>query len=187
LNTTNTAEKYPRKTEAFGNAFAWLHSMVYAWVICIFLFTFAGRHITVNGTSMIPTLHDRDHLIISDFIYTPKHGDVVVVRKLTFNDEPIVKRIIAMEGQTVDIDFDTGTVYVDGVELDEPYINERMERTYTTIEFPLTVPESHIFVMGDNRNRSADSRDPRIGLIDEADILGKAYVIIWPIKNIRLL
>jgi signal peptidase I len=187
LKNTDIAEQSPQKSEIFNDVFEWLHSIVFAWVVCVLLFTFIGRQIGVDGASMVPTLHDQDHLIISDLFYKPKYGDVVVLRKLSFSEEPIVKRIIATGGQTVDIDFDTGAVYVDGTELDEPYINERIHRTYTTIEFPLTVPDEHIFVMGDNRNRSADSRDPRIGIISEADILGRAYVIIWPLKDFKLL
>ena len=99
------------------------------------------------------------------------------------DDKPIVKRVIAMEGQTVDINFDTGEVFVDGVLQDEPYINEPTYRDNGT-QFPLTVPENCIFVMGDNRNHSTDSRDPRIGCVDQRYVLGKALQIVMPFKRI---
>ena len=109
-----------------------------------------------------------------------KYGDIVILRKDgVFDDDPIVKRVIAVEGQTVDIDFAEGIVYVDGEALEEDYIREP---TYTAegTEFPLTVPEGSIFVMGDNRNGSSDSRDYRLGTVDTRYVIGKAAFLIFP-------
>ncbi len=140
------------------------------------------RVVVVVGDSMNNTLIDGDRLVlISGLLYNnPKQGDVVVACKDSFRDgEPIIKRVIATEGQTVDIDFKTGTVYVDGVALDEQYISTPTI-TNEGMDFPLTVSEGCVFVMGDNRGDSLDSRSPQIGLIDEREILGKAIFLLIP-------
>ena len=131
---------------------------------------------------MYDTLADGDRLLlVSNLVYTqPKQGDIIVASKDSFRDgECIIKRVIATEGQVVDIDFMTGTVYVDGEALEEDYL---YSGTYNMegMKFPLTVDEGCIFVMGDNRMVSKDSRDPQIGLIDEREILGKVILRIWP-------
>ncbi len=131
---------------------------------------------------MEPTLWENDKLIVSDLFYTPEYGDIVVLRKDSFSVDPIVKRVIATEGQTIDIDFDLGKVYVDGVELDEPYINEPTKRDLD-FDDPVTVPENHIFVMGDNRNASSDSRDADIGMVDERYIIGREIIRIFPLES----
>ena len=128
---------------------------------------------------MQPTLQEGDNVVVSNLFYTPKAGDIVIITKESFSAEPIVKRIIATEGQTVDIDFEKGIVYVDGKALDEPYIAE-LTHLYEGVAFPVTVPENSVFVMGDNRNESSDSRNPDIGMIDEGCILGKVYCIVIP-------
>ena len=112
-----------------------------------------------------------------------RYGDVVVLRKESFLTEPIVKRVIATAGQTVDIDFGAGIVYVDGEALEEDYINEP---TFTEegMEFPLTVPEGSIFVMGDNRNHSDDSRNSRLGTVDTRYVIGKAVLLAFPVADI---
>lgn len=121
-------------------------------------------------------------MIVSDLGYTPERGDVIVVNKETFSIGPIVKRVIAVGGDTVDINFATGEVFVNGEVLDEPYINEP---TYTAegMEFPLTVPEGQLFLLGDNRNGSSDSRDPRIGLVDERYVIGHVLAVIFPFSS----
>lgn len=145
-----------------------LGELISCLIFVTILFVFAIRLVGVVGESMYPTLHDGDKLtLLSNFLYEPAVGDIVVLKAPNFDDDrPIVKRVIAEAGQTVDIDFDTGEVWVDGVLLDEPYINEPTYRDNGT-QFPLTVPENCIFVMGDNRNHSTDSRDPRIGCVDQ--------------------
>ena len=147
----------------------------------VLVFTFVARLIGVDGPSMVPTLQNGDRLVVvSSLLYNDyKPGDIVVARKDSFMSDPIVKRVIAVEGQTVDIDFDTGCVYVDGELLDEPYINELTLRDEGT-EFPLTVGEGEVFLMGDNRNRSSDSRDPSLGTVDTRYIIGKAVFLLFP-------
>ena len=158
------------------------HDLIHVLAIFMFAYILLFRVVVVVGPSMYNTLVDGDRLVlISNVLYrNPKQGDVIVASKESFRDgECIIKRIIATEGQTVDIDFQAGIVYVDGVGLQEDYIY-----TKTTMEegmgFPLTVPEGCIFVMGDNRNASMDSRNPQIGFIDEREILGKAVFLMMP-------
>lgn len=164
-----------RRSETFD----WIQSVVMALLVCVLLFTFVVRIVGVQGTSMLDTLHHGDRLVVSNLFYKPTQGDVVVLRKSSFSDSPIVKRIIATEGQTVDIDFDRGVVYVDGVELEEDYVLEPINKR---IDFAdaVVVPEGCVFVLGDNRNGSTDSRDDRIGCVDVRYIMGKAYFIVLP-------
>lgn len=171
----NIEEKHSLKREIYD----WMQCIVTALVACILIFTFVGRVIGVDGGSMLPTLEDGDKIIITGLHGELEYGDIVVLTKREFSREPIVKRVIATEGQTVDINFNTGEVQVDGVVLDEPYINEPTKRQLN-VKFPVTVPEDCIFVMGDNRNKSSDSRDSTIGFVDTRCVLGKAVNIIWP-------
>ena len=161
--------------------YEWTQALVGSVLTVVLVFTFLIRLIGVDGHSMVPTLQNGDRLLVlsslldSDYEY----GDIVVLREESFLEEPIVKRVIATEGQTVDIDFEAGVVYVDGEALDEPYINEPTYMEEGT-EFPLTVPEGCIFVMGDNRNHSSDSRDSRLGTVDTRCVLGKAGFLAFP-------
>ena len=160
----------------------WLQCIVSALVTCILLFTFVARTCGVVGPSMENTLYEGERLIISNLFYTPRRGDIVIFRKDSFRDEAIVKRIIALEGQTVDIDFIEGSVYVDGERIEEDYIKEL---TYRNLDFEgeITVPEGCVFVLGDNRNHSNDSRDALIGCVDARYIIGKAYWRIAPLER----
>lgn len=170
-------------TGRFTNGlFDWCEAMIFSLILVVVVFTFFFRLIAVDGTSMLPTLQDHDMMIVSDLGYTPERGDVIVVNKETFDLGPIVKRVIAVGGDTVDINFATGEVFVNGEVLDEPYINEP---TYTAegTEFPLTVPEGQLFLLGDNRNGSSDSRDPRIGLVDERYVIGHILAVIFPFSS----
>ena len=154
-----------------------------SWLVGILLvFLLLFRVIVVSGPSMNPTLVNGDYLLlINNLLYAePKQGDVIVAAKDSFrNGEPIIKRVIATEGQWVDIDFENGIVYVNGNALDEPYVNTPTN-LYEGVEFPLLVDEGCIFVMGDNRNESKDSRSPEIGQIDKREILGKAIFLFIP-------
>ena len=170
------------KRENGRELYEWVQALVGSVLVVVLVFTFVIRLIGVDGHSMVPTLQDGDRLLVlNSMLYDDyKYGDIVVLRKETFLEEPIVKRVIATEGQTVDIDFDEGVVYVDGQALEEDYINERTYLEEGT-EFPLTVPEGSIFVMGDNRNRSSDSRDSRLGTVDARYVIGKAVFMPLPV------
>lgn len=164
--------------------YEWVQALVYSVLAVVVIFTFGIRLIGVEGHSMVPTLQEGDRLLVANpmFYNDFKYGDIVVLTKESFLSEPIVKRVIAVGGQTVDIDFDSGSVYVDGVLLKEDYINEL---TFTTdgTEFPVTVPEGSVFVMGDNRNHSNDSRDVNLGTVDTRHMIGKAVAVIFPGKD----
>ena len=162
--------------------YEWVQSLVGSVLVVVAIFTFVIRMMGVDGHSMLNTLQHGDRLlVVNSLLYHDyKYGDIVILRKDgVFDDDPIVKRVIAVEGQTVDIDFTEGIVYVDGEALEEDYIREP---TYTAegTEFPLTVPEGSIFVMGDNRNGSSDSRDYRLGTVDTRYVIGKAAFLIFP-------
>ena len=161
--------------------YEWMQALVCSVLVVVLLFTFVVRLIGVDGHSMVPTLQDGDRLLVLNAMLDNdyEYGDIVVLRKDTFLEEPIVKRVIATEGQTVDIDFVSGAVYVDGELLEEDYINEP---TYVEegTEFPLTVPEGSIFVMGDNRNHSSDSRSSDLGTVDTRYVIGKAVFLLFP-------
>lgn len=162
----------------------WLQALVMALVGLILVFTFIGRIIGVDGSSMMPTLHDHDMLLLQSIGYTPESGDVVVLSKKSFREgQPIVKRVIAVGGQTVDIDYAAGTVAVDGVALEEDYINEAMYELPPDYATHVEVPKGSIFVMGDNRNKSSDSRDPRLGTVDVRYVLGRARFVLLPFQD----
>ena len=175
-------EKELNEKEAKGRElYVWVQALVYSVLAVVLLFTFVIRLIGVDGSSMEPTLKHGDRLLVlNSLLYNDyEYGDVVVLRKDTFLQEPVVKRVIATENQTVDIDFEAGIVYVDGVALQEDY-------TYTPtnvqegIIFPITIADGCIFAMGDNRNGSKDSRHPSIGMIDKREVLGKAVFLLFP-------
>ena len=174
-------ENVKKQRESGKDFYEWVQALVCSVLVVVMLFTFVIRMIGVDGHSMVPTLQDGDRLLVlNSMLYDDyKYGDIVVLRKSSFLSEPIVKRVIATEGQTVDIDFSTGSVYVDGVLLKEDYINE-LTFTEEGTAFPLTVPEGSIFVMGDNRNHSNDSRDSRLGTVDSRYVIGKAVVLAFP-------
>ena len=176
-------EQSPQEEKLPGTGlYEWVQCIVTALVACILIFVFLGRTIEVQGPSMQQTLIEGDRLIVSNLFYTPQYGDIVVLRKQSFKEDPIIKRVIATEGQTVDIDFASGIVYVDGVALEEDYT---ASLTFDPEDFvgPVEVPEGHIFVMGDNRNHSTDSRDARIGVIDRRYVIGKALLRVTPLEK----
>ena len=175
-------QEQEKQTAKGRDLYEWVQSLVGSVLVVVAIFTFVIRMMGVDGHSMLNTLQHGDRLLVvnSMLYHDYKYGDIVILRKNgVFDDDPIVKRVIAVEGQTVDIDFAEGIVYVDGEALEEDYIREP---TYTAegTEFPLTVPEGSIFVMGDNRNGSSDSRDYRLGTGDTRDVIGKAAFLIFP-------
>ena len=179
---TEEAKKEEQKYTWQQNVALYLHDMICMLVAVMAVLMLFLRIIVVDGPSMERTLLNGDYmLLVSNMFYKePKHGDVVVVSKQAYdNGKPIVKRVIATEGQTVDIDFNEGVVYVDGVAQDEPYT-----KTLTTLKegtvFPLVVEEGKVFVMGDNRNNSTDSRSTQIGQVDKREVLGKVAFILFP-------
>ncbi len=184
-----TAEesKPEKKKSPIENIYDIVSVIATAVIAVVVAFTFIFRTVGIVGNSMVPTLNNNDRIILSAFMFEPENGDIVVTCQPndTMVEDVLVKRVIATEGQTVDIDFTKGVVYVDGEALDEPYINEptyRQEDFYNSV----TVPEGYVFVMGDNRNHSTDSRDNRVGFIREEYILGKALFRLMPFGNFRI-
>jgi len=184
-------EKAPSKQEKPGeNLFYWLQTLVIALVSITLVFTFLGRASRVVGESMVPSLQDGEWLLLWSLGYEPKQGDIIVLNKVTttfLDGEAIVKRVIATGGQTVDIDCTTDTVYVDGVPLDESYTNLSFPQNGAMGMIHYEVPEGELFVMGDNRYHSTDSRDSRLGTVDQSYILGRAIVVFFPLTHIALL
>ncbi|MCL2547430.1 MAG: signal peptidase I [Oscillospiraceae bacterium] len=187
----------PEKKDIRRELFDWAQALVPAWIVVVLLFTFAGQMITVEGPSMQETLQDRDYILVSNMFYTPRRGDIVVFTQpgRVNNDGqivPMVKRVIAMGGDTIDIrETDNGmAVYLqqrdsnEFVRLDEPYLETGLSWHHhhngTIPRGGLTIPDGKLFVMGDNRPRSADSREPGIGLVDERWVLGRMLLRIWP-------
>ena len=175
--------------EDSGNSlFEWTRALVGAVLGVVLFFVFVAQMITVQGPSMQNTLYAGDKvLVLKSALCEIEAGDVVMIHQYNAQlNETIIKRVIATGGQTVDIDFDTGTVYVDGVALEEDYI---AERTYSAegLEFPVTLEEGELFVMGDNRNHSTDSRSDMLGVIDERYVVGKAIFLIFPGRTAQYL
>lgn len=178
--------RQPGKKKITASVFLdWVEELVMALCILAVVFTFCFRVITVSGTSMAPQYQDGDRILLVNPFSAPKQGDVVVIVNVL--EEPIIKRVMATEGQTVDFDYEAKRVLVDGVPVDETAFgleNGVTEYPYTSfelLEFPQTVPEGCLFVLGDNRAVSEDSRYQVIGMIDQRDVLGKAVFHVFPL------
>ncbi|MBE6631140.1 MAG: signal peptidase I [Ruminococcaceae bacterium] len=180
-----------RKKKVLSEIYDWLEVFAVSISLVILIFSFVMRLAVVDGDSMNMTLIDREVLVVSKLGGRPENGDIVVFQS-GYNgySNPIVKRVIATGGQTVDIDFENWIVYVDGVALKEDYVNRvdnKAMRNYygsEAFEYPLTVEEGKLFVLGDNRNDSTDSRSRRIGLVDEELIMGKVVLRIFPFSRV---
>jgi signal peptidase I len=161
----------------------WVQSIVTAVLCGILFFVFIARLNGIEGPSMMQTLQDGDKVILSNLFYSPKDGDIVFIKTVAYGDTPLVKRVIATAGQTIDIDFSAGTVIRDGQVLIESYTN-----TSTNIpeDFsgPVTIPDGYVFVMGDNRNNSEDSRSDIVGLVDTRQILGRVLFVLIPGRSL---
>ncbi len=191
----NSAEEpeVKQKGSVTGEIFEWLDVLATAIITVVIIFSLIFRVATISGESMTNTLQDKDKVIITNLAYTPKKGDIVVISRnadnsvegVTTGQVPIIKRVIAVAGQTVDIDFERGVVSVDGVELDEPYTRTPTNRM-GDVKFPVYVPDGYVFVLGDNRNDSLDSRYMQIGdggLVDIRYILGHAVLRVFPFSS----
>ena len=181
---TPKKQPQPKGYEAYLSLFDLVRMLAVITLVFVFFFRLNG----VSGSSMYPTLVDKDYLVLeSNFLYRDaKQGDIVVLYTPPFseNDELLVKRVIAVGGQTVDIDFNAGVVYVDGQALDEPYTFEPTYLSYAeygkALDYPVTVPEGELFVMGDNRNHSTDSRTTIVGMVDGRRVLGRVILRLSP-------
>lgn len=182
--------------ETIGDIMDTCESVVIAMFTVLLIFTYLFSVAVVEGDSMLPTLRDADRLLLVNFA-DPEPGDVIVLNSgsaYTFDaagqltedaglGKKIVKRLIAEANQTVDIDFAAGIVYVDGQPLAEPYTSTLTTRDEGAFAYPITVPEGYVFVLGDNRSVSKDSRHPDVGLIPEADIVGKVWLRVYPLDD----
>lgn len=169
------------QNEVVATIFDWLGSLFMALVVVLLVMTFGFRIIDVDGKSMEPTLIDSDKVAITNLFYTPHNGDIVIISHAEDYPKPLVKRVIATAGQELRLDYDNNAVYVDGELLDEPYIQGATIRGDVPVEeLNGVVPEGKVFVMGDNRGISLDSRYRQIGFIDESYIIGKAQLDLIP-------
>ena len=185
-NTENLKDEpqYPQSKIAI-NCFEWVEALITSLVVVIILFTFLFRIVNVSGPSMLPTLYSGDRVVLQSYFYHPQCGDVVVITHAQNFSDPIIKRVIALENQVVDINYKTGIVSVDGVALDESAcIQNGITKQKSDFTFPLTVPQGHVFVLGDNRPVSNDSRYREIGMIEVGNILGKAEYVVFPFNRI---
>ena len=174
-----------KKSTVVSAVYDWTQSLIFALAAVLIILTFFLRLVDVSGTSMMNTLQSGDKVVVTSFMYKPDNGDIVVISHGAEYSKPIIKRVIATEGQSLSIDFKKGTVTVDGKTLNEDYIigftNE------SDAEIPKVIPEGKVFVMGDNRSVSLDSRSKQIGLINEDDIIGKAQFVVYPFNSIKYL
>ena len=177
-----------RENKLVSGVFEWIQALSIAVVLVILIMTFVCRVVNVDGRSMMNTLIDGDKILVYTLFYQPKSGDVIVASQGEQYDEPIVKRVIAIAGQTVDINYEVNKIVVDGQELLEPYLDYRINgrRMDDDIEFPVEVPDNTVFVLGDNRPESLDSRTSVIGFISCDDIVGKVVAIVMPFDRISL-
>ena len=165
------------------SAFDWISSIMVSFVVSFIIFCFFFRVVQVSGGSMTNTLQNGDWLLVSNNGDDIKFGDIIVASPPTYENGPVIKRVIGVEGDEIYIDFEKGLVYVNGEVLDEPYAKTLTNESYD-VTFPVKVPEDHIFVLGDNRNGSLDSRSTKIGFIHEKYVLGRVLIRIFPFKEI---
>lgn len=179
---TTPVPQEPEKKNTAWELHSWFRDIVFCAIVVTLLFAYVVRLVNVDGSSMYPTLHDYDKVALrSAMLCEPEQGDIIVFRAPGY-DVPLVKRVIATEGQTVDIDFVSGVVYVDGVALEEGYVNTPTNAR-GDLSFPQTVAEGCVFVLGDNRNDSSDSRFSRVGQVSKEQMLGEVMLVLWPLDR----
>ena len=199
----NEGQPSVSKGEAFRqDLLDWLQLISVVLVVIVGVFTFVVAIVGVSGSSMYPTLHDGDMMLVRRIAYSPEQGDVIVLRKDgTFDDRALVKRVIAVGGQTVYIDYDANTITVDGMIIEEPYLNREYDRDYgddvmsddryeldpAYIGQEFTVPDGCVFVCGDNRNHSSDSRSVELGMVDERYVIGEVMIVFFPFSHIGVI
>lgn len=168
------------KNKYVNNAFDFIKTIILALIMVSVIFTLFIREANVEGNSMQNTLQTKDRVFLTNFLYQPKNGDIVVINAENLEEKRIIKRVIAIENQTLRIDYDSGNVYVDEIKIDEPYISSETGKSSFPAEIPYTIPKGYIFVMGDNRAMSKDSRNETIGLVSVDDVIGKAQFVFYP-------
>ena len=173
-----------------SGVFDWIRCVIIAISIVVFCLTFVFRLVEVDGSSMMDTLSNSDKVIVTNLFYTPKNNDIIVISHASDYNKPIIKRVIATEGQTVRLDYQNDRIFVDGVQLEEPYIkgstfSNNISDLYMEHDSNgnFVIPEGKLFVMGDNRVVSLDSRNEKIGMIDVKDVIGKAQFVAWPFNH----
>lgn len=176
---TKNFQVVKEKKSPWEIVYEWMDSFVFSIILILIVFVFGFRVVGVDGESMMPTLNNMDWLAVQAINSTIERGDIVVITQPNITNKPLIKRVIAVGGDTLDINFMTGEVKVNGEVIDEPYI---MAPTHNQGDFnkPIRIPEGYLFVMGDNRNDSLDSRFDSIGIIDERYVLGVASVRLFP-------
>lgn len=162
-------------------------TIIFVFAFMSVIFTFIIRDANVVGNSMLDTLHSDDKILMTNFMYKPKCGDIVAINAENQIEKRIIKRVIATEGQTLVVDYSKNAVYVDGIQTDEPYVSSITREPSNPLQIPYVIPEGYIFVMGDNRIISLDSRDKSIGLVSVNDVIGKAQFIVYPFDRFTYL
>ena len=169
-----------------ASCYEWVEALIISLSVVMALFVFLFRvNIVVDGDSMVPNFQNGDRVFVSCLDRGFSRGDVVVIdERATGLQERLIKRVIATGGQTVDINFQTGAVIVDGVEVDESeYLENGITKDQYDVEFPQKVPDGHIFVLGDNRAISEDSRFGEVRMIDSRNVVGKAVYLLNPFRG----
>ncbi len=174
------SEETPKKPSWLQELYEWTQAIAIAVVLALFINQFVFAMVQVEGGSMLPTLQDKERLVITKLFYKPKAKDIVVVKSHALGKH-IIKRVIAVPGDVIDLDAETGDVTVNGEVLEEPYIKEKLRSVGTLNQYPMEIPEDYVFVMGDNRNNSQDSRN--LGLVAFDDVVGRASLRILPISR----
>lgn len=162
-------------------------TIIFVFAFMSVIFTFIIRDANVVGNSMLDTLHSDDKILMTNFMYKPKCGDIVAINAENQIEKRIIKRVIATEGQTLVVDYSKNAVYVDGIQIDEPYVSSITREPSNPLQIPYVIPEGYIFVVGDNRIISLDSRDKSIGLVSVNDVIGKAQFIVYPFDRFTYL